>query len=282
MGYTMPRGVAQMREVKAEGGWGVVCTGYCSIHPSSDDTPRLTGTLWDAEDVRAQALTVEAVHRHGALAGMELWYGGTGTTAYLTRMPSLGVTSQPLYWNNPLQTRAMDRRDIRDFRRWHRDAARRAREAGFDIIYVYATHEYLQDDFLSRHANRRSDEYGGSLENRARLVRELIEEAREATQGACAIAARFRADEGGGEDAKVEHEDRRELFSLLAELPDLWDISRLRQADDLEARRRCRPFHLARHDGTSDRTRPARHDRRGAALDRRSVPAPEDRRGASR
>jgi dimethylamine/trimethylamine dehydrogenase len=225
MGYTMPRGVAQMREVKAEGGWGVVCQGYTSIHPSSDDSPRLTGTLWDAEDVSAHALMVEAVHRHGALAGIELWYGGTGTTAFLTRMPPLGVTSQPLYWNNPLQTCAMDRRDIRDFRRWHRDAVRRAREAGFDIIYVYATHGYLEDDFLSRHTNRRSDEYGGSLENRARLVRELIEEAREATQGACAIAARFRADEGGGEDAKVEHEDRLELFSLLAELPDLWDLN---------------------------------------------------------
>ncbi len=225
MGYAMPRCLAGMREVKAEGGWGVVCTGYCSIHPSSDDSPHVTSTLWDDEDVRAQALMVEGVHRHGALAGVELWYGGTGTSSYLTRMPPLGVTSRPLFNNNPLQTRAMDRQDIRDFRRWHRDAARRALEAGFDIVYVYATHGYLQDDFLSRHTNRRSDEYGGSLENRARLVRELIEEAREATQGACAIVARFRADEGAGGDDKVEHEDRRELFSLLAELPDLWDIN---------------------------------------------------------
>jgi dimethylamine/trimethylamine dehydrogenase len=225
MGYAMPRCLAGMREVKAEGGWGVVCTGYCSIHPSSDDSPYVTSTLWDDEDVRAQALMVEGVHRHGALAGVELWYGGTGTSSYLTRMPPLGVTSRPLFNNNPQQTRAMDRQDIRDFRRWHRDAARRALEAGFDIVYVYATHGYLQDDFLSRHTNRRSDEYGGSLENRARLVRELIEEAREATQGACAIVARFRADEGAGGDDKVEHEDRRELFSLLAELPDLWDIN---------------------------------------------------------
>ena len=58
-----------------------------------------------------------------------------------------------------------------------------------------------------------------------RLVRELIEETREATKGACGIVARFRADEGAGGDAVVEHEDRRELFSLLAELPDLWDIN---------------------------------------------------------
>jgi dimethylamine/trimethylamine dehydrogenase len=225
MGYAMPRGMAQMREVKAEGGWGVVCTGYCSIHPSSDETPHLTATLWDAEDVRAQALMVEGVHRHGALAGVELWYGGAGGTSYSTRIPPLGVTSVPVAGHQPLQTRAMDARDIRDFRRWHRDAAKRAVEAGFDIVYVYATHGYLLDDFLSRHTNSRSDSYGGRLENRVRLVRELIEETREATEGACAVAVRFRADEGGGEDAKVEHEDRCEMFSLLAELPDLWDIN---------------------------------------------------------
>jgi dimethylamine/trimethylamine dehydrogenase len=225
MGYAMPRGLAGMREVKAEGGWGVVCTGYCSIHPSSDDTPHYTATLWDDEDVKAQALMVEGVHRHGALAGVELWYGGTGTSAYLTRMPPLGVTSRPLLWNTTMQTQAMDAQDIRDFRRWHREAAKRAVQAGFDLVYVYATHDYIPDHFLSRHTNRRSDAYGGSLENRVRLVRELIEETREATKGACGIVTRFRADEGAGADDKVEHEDRRELFALLAELPDLWDIN---------------------------------------------------------
>jgi dimethylamine/trimethylamine dehydrogenase len=225
MGYAMPKGLAAMRGVKAEGGWGVVNTGYCSIHPSADDSPYPTGTLWDAEDIKAQALMVESVHRHGALAGVELWYGGTGSSNSLTRMAPLGVTSLPVSRLMPQQTRAMDKQDIRDFRRWHRDAAKRAKEAGFDLVYVYATHGYLQDDFLSHHTNRRSDSYGGSLENRVRLIRELIEETREATRGDCAVAVRFRADEGGGGDGTVKHEERREMFSLLAELPDLWDIN---------------------------------------------------------
>ena len=76
MGYMMPKTLAAMREVKAEGGWAVVCTEYCSIHPTSDDSPFQYATLWDDEDVKVQALMVEKVHRHGALAGAQLWYGG--------------------------------------------------------------------------------------------------------------------------------------------------------------------------------------------------------------
>lgn len=77
MGYMMPRTHAAMREMKAEGGWGVVCTEYCSIHSSSDDHPAPFAALWDDNDVRAYALMTEKVHRHGALAGAQLWYGGS-------------------------------------------------------------------------------------------------------------------------------------------------------------------------------------------------------------
>ena len=67
MGYNRPNSVAAMRETKAEGGWGVVCTEYCSIHPSSDDAPLPSHSLWDDKDVRSHAKIVENVHRHGAL-----------------------------------------------------------------------------------------------------------------------------------------------------------------------------------------------------------------------
>ena len=71
MGWALPRTPAAMRGMKAEGGWAVVNTEYCSIHPCSDDTPHPYARLWDDDDVRAQALMTEAVHRHGALAGCE-------------------------------------------------------------------------------------------------------------------------------------------------------------------------------------------------------------------
>jgi hypothetical protein len=76
MGFALPATLAAMRGMKAEGGWGVVNTEYCSIHPSSDDTPASYATLWDAGDIGNMAVMTEAVHRHGALAGVELWHGG--------------------------------------------------------------------------------------------------------------------------------------------------------------------------------------------------------------
>ncbi|HUF55056.1 MAG TPA: FAD-dependent oxidoreductase [Thermohalobaculum sp.] len=225
LGWLRPRMLAAMREVKAEGGWGVVCTEYCSIHPSSDDLPHPYASLWDETDIRAQALMTEKVHAHGALAGVELWYGGARSANLLTREVPIGLGSGPNVAGSPMQTRALDKADIRELRRWHRDAALRARAAGFDIVYVYATHGYLVSQFLSPATNRRTDEYGGSLENRVRLVRELIEETKEAVGDRCAVAVRFAADEGGGADGEPARGERREMLELLAELPDLWDIN---------------------------------------------------------
>ena len=71
MGILRPRMVAEMRGVKAEGGWGVVCTEYCSIHPSSDDLPHVYAGLWNQSDIKTHGLMTEKVHEHGALAGVE-------------------------------------------------------------------------------------------------------------------------------------------------------------------------------------------------------------------
>jgi dimethylamine/trimethylamine dehydrogenase len=116
----------------------------------------------------------------------------------------------------------MDRRDIRSFRRWHRDAALRARDAGFDIVYVYPTHGYLLTEFMSRTLNDRTDEYGGSLENRLRLTRELLEETRDAVGDRCAIAVRFSADGLGDENFSAE--ESHAAMEGLGPLADLWDI----------------------------------------------------------
>ncbi|MCZ6618856.1 MAG: FAD-dependent oxidoreductase [Gammaproteobacteria bacterium] len=225
MGFLRPRMLAAMRGIKAEGGWGVVCTEYCSIHPSSEDLPHPYNSLWSQADIKANALITEKVHEFGALAGVELWAGGAGAPNLLTREVALGVTSMPNLAGHPFQTRAMDLQDIRNLRRWHRMAALRARDAGFDIVYVYATHSYLLAQFLSPQHNRRTDEYGGSLENRVRLVRELIEETKDAIGDTCAVAVRMAADDGTGTQDEPVTGERREMFEMLAELPDLWDVN---------------------------------------------------------
>ncbi|MEL6220818.1 MAG: NADH:flavin oxidoreductase, partial [Pseudomonadota bacterium] len=113
MGHLRPRTLAAMRGVKAEGGWGVVCTEYCSIHPSSDDLPHVSAALWDDSDVRAHSAMTDLVHEHGALAGAELWYSGARSPNLYTRDVAMDVACLPNLQDHPFQTRAMDKADIR-------------------------------------------------------------------------------------------------------------------------------------------------------------------------
>jgi dimethylamine/trimethylamine dehydrogenase len=218
-----------MREVRAEGGWGVVNTGYCSIHPSCDDAPLPYCRLWDDEDIPVHALMVDAVHRHGALAGVELWHSGNGTANRFTRVTPMTVSgvsysASDANYMSLTQSRPMDRRDIRDFRRWYVEAARRAKSAGFDIIYVYAGMGYGPYQFLLPWMNQRTDEYGGSLENRVRLTREIIEDMKEAVGETCAVAVRFSSDDLLKIPGETLPSEAHEIISMLADVPDLWDV----------------------------------------------------------
>ena len=220
MGWARPKMLAAMRGVKAEGGWGVVCTEYCSIHPNSDDGAYPYARLWNEDDIRDNALMTDAVHEHGALAGAELWIGGNSVANLSTRLPPLGLTSLPNNADNtyhPVQSRRVDKEDIRNILTWQADAAKRAVQAGFDIVYVYATHGYLLSEFLNPVTNQRTDEYGGSLENRVRIVRELLDVTRDAVGDKAALACRFSVDLASNEGY--------DAFGLLADIPDLWDVT---------------------------------------------------------
>jgi len=226
MGYRMPRSLAAMRGVKAEGGWGVVCTEEVEIHHSSDLSPNIEGRLWDDSHIPALELMVDAVHKHGALAGIELGYHGQHASNYISRAPGLGPRSTGLTGYKPGQTRRVDKEDIRNIRRWHRDAALRAKRAGFDIIYCYASHNLaLAMHFLLKRYNDRTDEYGGSLENRVRFLRELIEDTKDAAGDKCAVAVRLAVDELLGEDGITHQGEGYDIVASLAELPDLWDVN---------------------------------------------------------
>ena len=223
MGYRRPQMLAAMRGVKAEGGWGVVCTEYCSIHASSDESPYPSASLRDDDDVRNLRLMTDAVHAQGSLAGVELWYGGHTSANLYTREVALDVASLANTSSQgvPVQSQAMSKADIREFRDLHRKAARRALEADFDIVYVYGNHGYLLHNFLNPYFNRRADEYGGSIDNRVRLLREVIEDVSEIVAGRSAVAVRYSMPMQLDDD----EEGLIECFQQIAELPDLWDIT---------------------------------------------------------
>ena len=128
------------------------------------------------------------------------------------------------YTYDPVQARAMTKRDIRDLRRWHRSAALRARSAGFDLVYVYAGHSLtFLHHFLSRRYNQRTDEYGGTLENRVRILKEVLTDTREAVGDTCAVPCRISMDELLGPDG-LEKAEAEDAIGMVAELPDLWDL----------------------------------------------------------
>ena len=226
-GQELPNIRAGLRSIRAEGGWGVVCTGYCSIHPSSDDAPHRYSRLWDDEDIRNLSVMTDAVHKHGALAGVELYYGSSNVRNIYTREISLSPSGVPINTTRGdllLHSRAMDKSEIRALRGWQIDADKRAKNAGFDIIYIYCGMRFGPYQFLSQHTNHRSDEYGGSIENRVRLLREMIEDTKNAVGDSCAVAVRFSTDELMGPLGMQWEDEGMAVLELVGELPDLWDL----------------------------------------------------------
>ena len=224
-----PRVRAAFRATKAEGGWGVVTTGAASIHPSSDDSPLPFARLWDENDVRSHALMTEAVHAHGALAAIELWHGGASVMNRSSRIAPYSPSGIPwaathVGFMGNLRPRIMDAGDIRDVIRWQVAAAKRARQAGFDIVYVYAGMGYLGYEFLLPEYNQRTDAYGGSVANRVRFVREMLEATRDAVGDTCAVALRISLEELRAKASDNHASQAHEVVTLLSDVPDLWDV----------------------------------------------------------
>jgi dimethylamine/trimethylamine dehydrogenase len=226
-GDVFPGGQAHHRAVKAEGGWAVVNTEATTIAPEFDWAGQMTPSrLWDADDARNWRLMVERAHEHGALVGIELHAGGAFLTGFDSRLPARHVHArlEQGAWLGALIE--MDRADIQGVQRQYAQAARRAREVGFDIINVWGGESAsLPVLFLMNLHNRRTDEYGGSLENRARFWLETLELVREEVGDECAIAARFCIDSLHGTPEGIRVDEEGVGFIELADhLVDFWDL----------------------------------------------------------
>ena len=225
-GYRDPSAVVEMRRTKAEGGWGVIFTEQTEIHPTSEITPFIEQHLWEDKDIPALARMADAMKSHGALAGIQLAYSGINGPNLYSREVPLAVSGGPIltFTSDPVQARTMDREDIRDLRRWFRNAFRRSQTAGFDLICLYGAHGFgILQHFLSRATNQRTDEYGGSLENRSRFLREVVDEAREETKGEMAISLRLSLHEAGA--MGFSNAEVRDFIEMHGDLPDIWDLA---------------------------------------------------------
>ncbi len=223
-GVEKPLSQAALRRVKAEGGWGGVCTEYAAVSRDSDESPYVSVRMWDEGDADALRLTTEAVHEHGALAGIELSHTGVHGENSESRLPPLAPSQIAGDFAPGAMPKAMTIADIRRVQDdWVR-AAELSRDAGFDIVYVYGGHTYLPGQFLSPYYNRRDDEYGGSLRNRARFWLETLERVRAAVGERCAVACRVavsRAEAAAG----IDLDEGLEFVRMADDLVDLWDVN---------------------------------------------------------
>jgi dimethylamine/trimethylamine dehydrogenase len=230
-GSDRPGMQAAFRGMKAEGGWGAVFTEACMISPDSDISPWVVSKLWDEGDVRNLSTMCDSIHEHGSLAGVELCHCGPLAANAETRMPGLAASQIPLPSTaSPMASgRALDRDEIRALRREHVAGFKRARAAGFDLLTLYAVNAAWPIFFLYPYHNKRTDEYGGSFENRIRFTRELLEDLHTEIDD-CAIGIRFAIDTldepyGYGDAGVRAGAEGKDFIAAVDDLVDYWDIN---------------------------------------------------------
>lgn len=195
-------------EERAKGGAGLINVEYTAIERRGRASPYQL-MINDDKFIPGFKRLVEAVKKHGARAGMQLHHGGVRSSAKVTQMQPVGPGDFPFYpAGKEPGPRVLTASEIHGLVLAFGEGARRAKEAGFDIIELHCTHSYLIDQFISPRFNRRTDAYGGSIENRARFPCEIIECMKDRVGGDYPIICRMTGDDyaDGGitpEDAKL-------------------------------------------------------------------------------
>jgi len=215
------------REVKAEGGWAALCTESCMIDPETDQPVAMVSTLYDRDDIINHRHMTDSVHKWGALAGVELCHAGGLANALSTRAVSPAAHQFATPWIPQAHTYEAEDGDFLRTITKYAEAARRAIDAGFDILYIHGTHGALPVQMLSPFHNRRTDRWGGSFENRARFWVEVLEAVRAVADGQCAVANRFSIDQLSGSAGVEVGEDGLRFVEHVTKLGlvDLWDIN---------------------------------------------------------
>jgi 2,4-dienoyl-CoA reductase-like NADH-dependent reductase (Old Yellow Enzyme family) len=164
-------GVIDAMTALARGGVGMIITSHTFVSPEGKAGSRQLGIHNDLMVDGLKALT-ESVHNQGGKIAVQLAHAGIFAATEETGMPALAVSAVEPYVRGPVRVMGGD--DMEKFVESFAEAAVRAKSAGFDAVQVHSAHGYLLSQFLSPAFNRRSDEYGGPLENRARALLKVI------------------------------------------------------------------------------------------------------------
>lgn len=165
-------------EARAKGGAAIVTVSELVVHPETDGSQMLHLSLKTPGQLGAFTYVADAIKRHGALASIELSHSGQYAGTYMVDKKKKGDLHQfgPSDGVRPdgIPVKALTKEQIASIVAAYAEAAGLAKRAGFDMCMVHAGHGWLINQFLSPYFNHRSDEYGGSLENRVRFAREIL------------------------------------------------------------------------------------------------------------
>jgi 2,4-dienoyl-CoA reductase-like NADH-dependent reductase (Old Yellow Enzyme family) len=183
---------------RAVGGAGLVMVEATAVEPRGRISPADTG-IWSDEHIAPLARLTRFISGQGAVPAIQLAHAGRKAGRNLPWEKERAVSPwdvigpSPVAFGEYVKPREMSEADISTVIAAFRDGARRAREAGFRLVEVHAAHGYLLHSFLSPLSNRRTDRYGGSFENRTRLVREVVKAIREVWPSELPLAMRLSA-----------------------------------------------------------------------------------------
>ncbi|HEU4649092.1 MAG TPA: NADH:flavin oxidoreductase/NADH oxidase [Gemmatimonadales bacterium] len=217
---------------RAVGGAGLVIAEATAVVPEGRITPYDLG-IWKDEHVEVLARVTEIIRQHGAVAGIQLahagrkastarpWEGGRRIPESAGGWRPVAPSAVPFHASEPPPVE-LTRDGIEQVIAAFAAAARRALRAGFQVVEVHAAHGYLLHEFLSPLSNRRDDEYGGTLENRTRLTREVVRAVRAEWPPALPVFVRISATDwvDGGWDTDQSVELARQLKPLGVDLMD--------------------------------------------------------------
>jgi 2,4-dienoyl-CoA reductase-like NADH-dependent reductase (Old Yellow Enzyme family) len=217
---------------RAVGGAALVMTEAAAVLPEGRISPQDLG-IWDDGHVEMLARIVGFIHQQGALAGIQLAHAGRKASTYAPgrghdAVPEseggwqvVGPSEDPFSENYP-RPQPLTIGGIGSVTEAFAQATRRAHRAGFDIVEIHGAHGYLIHEFLSPFSNHRQDEYGGSFENRTRLVREVTKAVREVWPETSQLFLRISSTdwEQGGWDPAQSVELARQVKPLGVDLVD--------------------------------------------------------------
>ncbi|AWE42896.1 MULTISPECIES: FAD-dependent oxidoreductase [unclassified Actinobaculum] len=207
---------------RARGGTGlIIVENVCVDYPVASNG--FTQLRLDSDRFLPRMFTfTEEMHRLGACVGIQINHAGASADPKKTGVPNISSSDVPSKDGMPVPI-PMTKEDIKQAVKAYGETALRAKKAGFDMVEIHGGHSYLLDQFLSPRYNKRTDEYGGSPENRARIVTEVLQEVRKAVGEVFPVCIRLSADEliEGGNSL----EDTLELASYFAEYVDIFNVS---------------------------------------------------------